>query len=67
MQYFHMASAKGVTTLHDCGIGSQSMQTDYAALLDLYTNKKYDPPVRMSGFLVYNEKAWDFWINEKGI
>ena len=46
---FAMASSKGCTTLHDCGIGSIDPEGDLGVLKAAMTK---NPPVRMSAYLV---------------
>ena len=53
---FAMASSKGCTTLHDCGIGSIDPEGDLGVLKAAMTK---NPPIRMSAYLV--SSAMDTW------
>lgn len=55
-RFFAMASSKGCTTLHDCGIGAIDPQGDFGVLKAAMAK---NPPVRMSGYLV--STAMETW------
>ncbi len=59
-KFISHASSKGCTTLHDCGIGLSSPQTDLAVLHEVF---KDPAPVRFCGYLVSSQ--WDEWVKMK--
>ena len=56
---FKNCTSKGVTSFHDCGIGSIDDKLDYWVLHNVLEE---EPPIRISGFLV--SSRWDSWMEQ---